>query len=53
MGLVYQEALSELEIGNCAVNGRETQPSSLCWGNSSLLVVLGTQQVIAASDLRK
>lgn len=30
--LVYQEALSELEIGYRAVNGRETHPSSLMLG---------------------
>lgn len=33
LGLVYQEALSELEIGYCDVNGRETHPSSLMLGH--------------------
>ena len=33
--------------------GGKLSPPHRCWGNSSLLVVLGTQQVIAASDLRK
>ena len=33
--------------------GGKLIPPHWCWGNSSLLVVLGTQQMIAASDLRK